>query len=86
MTEQTGQNPEVLQDLPAMHAGADPQSDAPVVPQQAGWIRAGSCGAVAEEGTSGRPATTSWYMVPSTVPSRGDAPTGCEPVAEDGLR
>ncbi len=27
MTEQTGQNSEVLQDLPAVHAGADPQPD-----------------------------------------------------------
>ena len=34
MTEQTGQNSEVLPDLPAMHAEADSQPGAaPVVPQ-----------------------------------------------------
>ena len=35
MTEQTGQNPEVLQDPLAVYAGADPQPDiATVLPQQ----------------------------------------------------
>ena len=27
MTEETGQNPEVLQDFPAVNAGVDPQPD-----------------------------------------------------------
>jgi transcriptional antiterminator NusG len=43
VTEQTGQNPEVLQDPPAMQAGVDPQSDiAPVAAEQAGHPRSGS--------------------------------------------
>ncbi|MGA2254315.1 MAG: transcription termination/antitermination protein NusG [Thermoguttaceae bacterium] len=53
MTEQTGPNPEVLQDLPARQAGVDPQPDiAPVLPEHDRDVSTVVEGTVAEAAVS----------------------------------
>ncbi len=80
MTEQTGQNSEVLQDQPAVHAGVDPQSNvAPVAAEQGAVADAENVRQSDDDHDHDH-----GYMVPDIVPEPDPAAQDVEqePVAE----